>query len=177
MQEENTAYLCEQIISYLGNKRSLLGDINVIIADIKKKLNKDKISFADVFSSSGIVSRIAKSHANLILANDLERYSYIINSCYLENGTLELKHQLHEVYNNIVNSVKEKETFISQLYAPKDDNKIVKNERVFYSRKNALILGGFREEISKLPLELQHFFIAPIVLAVRRMSSILFLSY
>ena len=86
---ENPAHLKEQIITYLGNKRSLLTLIESAILRIKAELGADKISFADVFSGSGVVSRLAKKHAKMIFANDLESYSRIINECYLSNITSE----------------------------------------------------------------------------------------
>jgi adenine-specific DNA-methyltransferase len=81
--KENKEYLTTQLISYLGNKRALLNHIEDVIIDIKNELKKEHIKFADVFSGSGVVARVAKAHSSLVLANDLERYSYIINSCYL----------------------------------------------------------------------------------------------
>ena len=98
MQKENESYLGEQLISYLGNKRSLLGAINGVITDIKANLGAEKIAFADVFSGSGVVARAAKQHSNLVLANDLEKYSVIINSCYLANLTPELQEILAKFY-------------------------------------------------------------------------------
>ncbi|WP_086276734.1 DNA adenine methylase [Campylobacter vicugnae] len=163
MQEENKAYLNEQLISYLGNKRSLLSSIESVIIDIKNELRLKRIKFADVFSGSGVVSRLAKAHSSLILANDLERYSYIINSCYLSNSTPKLLENLSAFYKQINQNFTPKESFISQLYAPKDDKNIQKGERVFYSRQNALILSGLRDEISKIPAEFQNFFIAPLL--------------
>lgn len=163
MKEENKGYLSEQLISYLGNKRSLLSSIDSVICDIKKDLKKEKIAFADVFSGSGVVARLAKKYSNLVLANDLENYSFIINSCYLANLTPDLKANLQKFHTEICSNFVPKESFISELYAPKDDKKIKKNERVFYSRENALILGGLRKAIGEIPAEFQHFFIAPLL--------------
>lgn len=163
MENENKEYLSEQLISYLGNKRSLLSSIDDVVCDIKKNLKKEKISFADVFSGSGVVARFAKKHSNLILANDLENYSFVINSCYLENATDEFKENLKKIHNEILKNYKPKESFISELYAPKNDKKIKKGERVFYSRQNALILGGLRTAISQIPSEFQKYFIAPLL--------------
>ena len=163
MQKENESYLGEQLISYLGNKRSLLGAINGVITDIKANLGAEKIAFADVFSGSGVVARFAKAHSNLVLANDLEKYSFIINSCYLENLTPKLRANLAKFHAEILANFKPCESFISELYAPKNDEKIKKGERVFYSRQNALILGGLRTAISQIPAEFQKYFIAPLL--------------
>ena len=82
---ENNDYLTSQIITYIGNKRILIGYINKEIELIKAKLNKKKLITADLFSGSGVVARILKQHSSIVIANDLENYSHILNSCYLFN--------------------------------------------------------------------------------------------
>lgn len=160
---ENPAFLKEQIITYLGNKRSLLGLIDEAISDIKADMKHDKISFADVFSGSGVVSRLAKKHAKMIFANDLESYSRIINECYLSNFTRELELGILEFHNTLSKINELKAGFITELYAPKDDENIKRAERVFFTRKNAMFIDTMRDEISKLPRDFQKFFIAPLI--------------
>ena len=160
---ENPAFLKEQIITYLGNKRSLLGLIDEAISDIKADMKHDKISFADVFSGSGVVSRLAKKHAKMIFANDLESYSRIINECYLSNFTSELELGILEFHSTLSKINELKAGFITELYAPKDDENIKRAERVFFTRKNAMFIDTMRDEISKLPRVFQKFFIAPLI--------------
>jgi hypothetical protein len=160
---ENPAFLNTQLINYLGNKRALLEQICAVLEQIKDKLGAKKISFADVFSGSGSVARAAKAHSNLILANDLEGYSRTINSCYLSNFTPELGEKIDTFYKQICADFSPQESFLSRLYAPRDDADIKAGERVFYSRKNALILGGLRAQIDTIPPEFRHFFIAPLL--------------
>ena len=88
---ENQAYLKEQILTYLGNKRSLLGFIEQGVNIAKHALGKEKLSYCDLFSGSGIVSRFLKSHASFIIANDLELYSRVTNECYLANADAKFK--------------------------------------------------------------------------------------
>lgn len=170
MQTENEYYLTNQIITYLGNKRSLLDFIGTALTDVKNQLHKDKLSIFDVFSGSGIVSRYFKQHANLIIANDLETYSNIINTCYLSNSTERNEKQLQEIYAFLTNSLHEAEKtnswhtgIISENYSPKDDTHIEKNERVFYTTRNAHYLDTARNLIKKLPQNTQAFFIAPLL--------------
>ena len=59
-ENENAEYLSEQLITYLGNKRSLLNFIGKAVDTVKKRLNKEKLRVFDVFSGSGIVSRYLK---------------------------------------------------------------------------------------------------------------------
>ena len=63
---ESKEYLSEQIITYLGNKRSLLKEIEKEIIAIKKKLKKEKIVACDLFSGSGVVARMLKQHCSLL---------------------------------------------------------------------------------------------------------------
>ena len=49
-EAENREYLSEQLITYLGNKRSLLPFIGEAVSSVQKKLNKPKLRFFDVFS-------------------------------------------------------------------------------------------------------------------------------
>ena len=160
---ENPAFLKEQIITYLGNKRSLLDLIESAIIDIKADLGVDKISFADVFSGSGVVSRLAKAHAKMIYANDLELYSRIINECYLSNFDENLWAKITEFHSHLNSLNSLKEGFITRLYAPSDDENIKENERVFFTRRNAMFIDTIRDEISRIPNEFQKFFIAPLL--------------
>ena len=82
---ENTDYLTTQIITYIGNKRILIGNIRAEIELIKSKIKKQKLVCADLFSGSGIVARMLKQHSSTVIVNDLEDYSSILNSCYLFN--------------------------------------------------------------------------------------------
>ncbi|EAC2153935.1 DNA modification methylase [Campylobacter coli] len=162
--KENPSFLKEQIITYLGNKRALLGFLNKGFKVAKKELGKDKFSFCDIFSGSGVVSRFAKAHSNYILANDLENYSKLINKCYLSNKDKNLTELLKHYHKILTQNLEFQAGFISELYAPKDDDDIKKNERVFYTFKNALYLDTLRQKIEKeIPEELKHFFIAPLI--------------
>lgn len=84
-EKENKEFLTKQIITYIGNKRSLLPFIGNAVDEAKKRLGKKNIACFDAFSGSGIVARFLKQHSRIIYANDLEDYSYLINECYLSN--------------------------------------------------------------------------------------------
>lgn len=160
-------YLSEQIITYLGNKRSLLDFIGSALDIVKSKLNKDKLDIVDMFSGSGIVSRYFKEHANKLIANDLEDYCYTLNKCYLENKNNvdfnELQNNI-DIINNKINQNGYREGFIAKLYAPKDDQNIKLKERVFYTTRNAKFLDTARQLITEIvPKDKQHLLIAPLI--------------
>ncbi|MBI5573609.1 MAG: DNA adenine methylase [Elusimicrobia bacterium] len=78
-------YFTTQLITYIGNKRSLLPFVNQAISDIKQKLNKDKLCIFEGFSGSGSVSRLLKYYASQLFVNDMEDYCEILSKCYLAN--------------------------------------------------------------------------------------------
>lgn len=164
---ENKDYLSKQIITYLGNKRSLLDFLDSAILGVKKELKKDKISFLDMFSGSGIVSRYAKKHSNFIISNDLELYSKVINECYLTNQTNEILKKIDLFYDDLCVLIKQYFDddigFIHKLYAPKDENNITKNDRVFYTKYNAKFIDVARFCIDKIDKDYQKFFLAPLL--------------
>lgn len=71
----------------METKESLLDFLSKGFKFAQNELKKEKFSFCDVFSGSGVVSRFVKPYASFIIANDLEDYSKIINECYLSNQT------------------------------------------------------------------------------------------
>ncbi|MGB2551703.1 DNA adenine methylase [Campylobacter sp. MOP51] len=162
---ENKAFLTEQILTYLGNKRSLLGFIEQGVLHAKSELGRDKLSCADVFSGSGIVARFLKRHANFIVANDLELYSKITNECYLANLTPELKAELKTTLVKLKKEIKSdfKSGFITELYSPKDEASITPNDRVFYTPYNARYIDTARAGIELLDEEIRPFFLAPLL--------------
>lgn len=98
---ENEKYLTEQIITYLGNKRKLLKFIDIEVKEILNALNKDKAIICDLFSGSGIVARQLKQYSETLYVNDLEKYSCLINDCYLTN-----KEDFNEeIYNEYLNNI------------------------------------------------------------------------
>ena len=82
---ESPEFLTSQLITYLGNKRSLIGYIENEVRQIEEVLGKKKLLCADLFSGSGVVARMLKAHSKSLIVNDLENYSRVINSCYLTN--------------------------------------------------------------------------------------------
>lgn len=162
---ESPSYLKEQIITYIGNKRSLLHFIDKGIQTVQQRLNKQKLSTLDIFSGSGIVSRLLKQHSSLLIANDLETYSRIINSCFLANQSQIDRTELEHHYQNLQAIIQQtwQEGFITKLYAPHDEEQITPQDRVFYTRRNAIYLDTARQAIATLPQELQAYFLAPLL--------------
>lgn len=172
-------FLNEQIITYLGNKRKLIqfidNSINKLIEtdeELKNKSIKD-ITFFDIFSGSGIVSRYGKAKGFKVLANDLEIYSKTINESLLNTSPKEANIIFRKVIENInscfglnlstkkdtyqtvidyLNTLKkpkkEDSFYFSKHYAPKNTNDFnFDKERLFYTQENALIIDAIVEII------------------------------
>lgn len=162
---ESPAYLQEQVITYIGNKRALLPFIGQAVAQVQARLGKRQLDCLDLFAGTGIVARYLKQHARHLLANDLELYSAVTNRCYLTNtGTLdaaELRDALAHLQDETARHLAP--GFLAELYAPADDERIRPHERVFYTRRNAMFLDTARQQIARLPARLQDYFLAPLI--------------
>lgn len=156
------AYLNEQLITYLGNKRSLLPMIEQGLKEIEKKDSINTI--IDLFSGSGVVSRLFKEKGYNVIANDQEKYSKIINECYLSNNNEFDLNKWIEIKEKIENYPVVTDGVISTLYAPKDTNNILKDERVFYTHENAIKIDTYRTAIDQVcPEDYKKFFLGPLL--------------
>lgn len=177
---ENPAFLTEQLITYIGNKRALLPFIGQGLELVRRELGKEKLTCLDLFSGSGIVSRYLKQFATFIAANDMEVYSVLINRCYLSDKDDIPAARITQLHQSLVTALQQRLAafelgrasgaassqpgFISRLYAPHDENNIKKTDRCFYTRYNAACLDYARQLIDEMvPAELRHFFIAPLL--------------
>ncbi|MBQ0050685.1 MAG: DNA adenine methylase, partial [Treponema sp.] len=164
--QENKDFLTSQIITYLGNKRTLIYEIEGQIQEIRAKLNKDKFLCLDLFSGSGIVARMLKGWSSKLIVNDLENYSAVINSCYLSNKS-DFDEDKYNHYKNLIEkemSVSMQEGIITQNYAPQNDENIQQGERAFYTHENALRIDTYRNLIEKLvEPDYKKYFLAPLI--------------
>ena len=91
------------MITYIGNKRAFINDIESIIIQIKYSLKTDLLISLDGFSGSGVVARMLKYHSEILFVNDMEYYSYIINQCYLSNPNEEKRNNIQKYINELNN--------------------------------------------------------------------------
>lgn len=158
-------YLADDLLTYIGNKRSLLRFITLGLDEIKSRLDMSRLSCLDLFAGSGVVSRLMKSHASYLVSNDFEDYAEIVNRCYLTNRSefdqlgyeiarAELLHKIETDWRR---------GFIAENYAPLDDDDIQKNERVFYTRRNAEYIDTARQHIGDIEQSIKGFFLAPLI--------------
>lgn len=86
-QKENSSYLQEQLITYIGNKRALLGCIEDATQYVCENLGNPKLEILDGFSGSGVVLRLFKRYASRLATCNLENHARIISECFLANRT------------------------------------------------------------------------------------------
>lgn len=165
---ENPAYLNSQLITYLGNKRSLLPNIESVVIDIRNRVGGRKIRSCDVFAGSGVVSRLLKKHSTYIHANDFEKYAALISDVYLSNRSeinIEFIENRVSKLNKIVESGGGPKGFIAEMYAPQNDEDIKFGERVFYTTENARRLDAYAQLIQEENEDIKNFLLAPLLSA------------
>ena len=163
---EDPDYLTRQIITYIGNKRTLLGHIGIAVERVKKRLGKSKLRVADLFSGSGVVSRYLKAHASLLISNDIEDYAAVISRCYLRNRSTVDFRSLSEMISELNTRVTNEPFppgFIEELYAPRDETNITREDRVFYTRENARRIDNYRRLIERVPSEMKDLLLGPLL--------------
>ena len=165
--EENKDFLTTQIITYIGNKRSLISHIENEVKEISSIIGTNHLVCGDLFSGSGIVARMLKKYSSKLIVNDLENYSFMINSCYLTNKS-DFPLNKYSALQAEIKKRCEKEKIpgiITRHYAPQDDGNIRAGERVFYTHENALLIDTYRNLIDELvgEADLKKFFLAPLI--------------
>ena len=116
--EENSDYLSKQLITYIGNKRSLIPFIGTAVEHVCSRLGASKLRCLDLFAGSGIVSRLLKGYSSLLVVNDLETYSRISSECYLTNRESLIFSDLSQLLSHLIDRINRFpiEGFITDLY-------------------------------------------------------------
>lgn len=173
LRREQPGYLSDQLITYIGNKRGLLGPIEQAVLEVRRRLGGRQLQAIDLFAGSGVVSRLLKGHCRRLISNDFERYAATIGRCYLRNRSqvdwdalLAAIQQLNRAADEVSSGPHDPPSgFIERLYAPKDDADIQPGERVFYSRDNARRIDRYRQQIDHLPHHLRDLLLGPLLSA------------
>ena len=162
-------FVFQTMLTCIGNKRKLVGNIREIAESIREKLGKEKLCIMDGFTGSGVVARELVSMCHTIITNDLEPYAYLMSKCFLETPTPEQQHRIaHHI--QYMNRLSTEGPFIdtgiiAKLYAPKNTQDIQPGERCFYTRENAVIIDTMRRYISdNVEPELQLYCLVPLLI-------------
>ncbi len=122
-------------MNYIGSKQKLSPWIISVIKSVYPN-DLSKATFADIFSGTGQVARQIKPLVNKVIVNDLESYSYVLNSHYIKN-TSEL------VFPKIPKT--ERIGPIYKNFSPKSEM-----QRMYYTEQNALLIDGYRQKIEDM---------------------------
>jgi adenine-specific DNA-methyltransferase len=151
---EDPDYLSRQLVTYIGNKRALLGNIARALERVKDRLGQRKLRALDAFAGSSAVSRFLKAHCTYLASNDVEDYAEVLARCHLSNRSTvdfrELSAWVAEL-NARVDTAPLPRGFIEELYAPADEANITREDRVFYTISNARRLDNYRRLLEDLP--------------------------
>lgn len=158
----SSPYLKSQIITYMGNKRKLLTQIDDILEMVKNELNQSSLETADTFSGSGIVSRLLKTKSTKLYVNDIAGYSHTLNKCYLDTPTKEKRIKIQkyiDAANKFAHSTDDiVPQWIQKHWAPKGT--IKKSHRVYYTQQNARLIDRYRHYIFSIPDDYKHYLLA-----------------
>ena len=163
---EDDRYLQLQLVTYIGNKRALLPQIGEVVETVKQRTGKDRLRVFDAFSGSGVVSRYFKRHASELIANDIEDYARVVSECFLTNRrSIDFDGLCAEVarLNAAVDESLVADGFLRRLYAPKDEDHITADDRVFYTIDNARRLDTYRQLLDDLPPITQTMLLGPLL--------------
>jgi len=163
---EDPDYLSRQLITYIGNKRALLGQIGSAVERVKRRLGKRRLRVFDAFSGSGVVSRFLKAHASHLISNDIEDYAAVTGRCYLRNRSTVDFEAISRVVADLNAGVMSEPLppgFIEEMYSPRDEAHITKEDRVFYTRNNARRLDNYRRLIDSVPCDMRELLMGPLL--------------
>ena len=125
-------------MNYIGAKNRLIPFLESNILKIVDSL--DGKIFCDIFAGTGAVGRHFKTRVSKIIANDIERYSYVLNRNYIGNHlTLNVSDLLAEL--NSLNGI---EGFIFENYAEGGIG-----NRLYFSKENAKKIDAARLKIEQ----------------------------
>jgi adenine-specific DNA-methyltransferase len=163
---ESPAYLSRQIITYIGNKRSLLRHIGRAIETAKVRLGKTRLRLFDAFAGSGIVSRYLKRHAERLVVNDIETFAVVAGRCFLRNVSAIDQGRLAGLFDSLnaeVDRRGDRGGFIQELYSPRDEGRITAADRVFFTRENAARLDNYRRLLGEVPPDERELLLGPLL--------------
>jgi len=103
------------------------------------------------------------------VSNDIEPYAAVTARCYLRNrSTVDLA-AISTVVADLNAKVETPDKsglstgFIEEMYAPRDEARITKEDRVFYTRRNARRLDNYRRLIDSAPGDMRDMLLGPLL--------------
>ena len=159
-----------QVITYMGNKRKLVGTIEGIIVGLKERMGMEKISVAEPFSGSGVVSRMLRTHAHTLHVNDIAPFSEHISRCYLvfaEPEEVAATHTEVDRANAYADDPEVGESvpvWMREHWSCADEMNVKHEERLYYTPNNAQRIDAYRDYIdTQCQPHLRHRLMGPLL--------------
>lgn len=129
-------------MNYIGSKHRLSTFLkNTIINTVGSDLSN--LVFCDLFAGTGMVGRTFKPLVKQVIANDVERYSYVLNRNYIGN--------INSIFNEShfieLNTISGDEGFIFQNYSENGEA-----GRLYFSEENGKKIDAIRQQIERWKL-------------------------
>ena len=142
-------FIHQPMITYIGNKRKLIGEIEKVV----KRLQPE--TCVDAFSGSGVVARMLLSHSKKLYVNDLELYCEILSKCFLVTPSWADTDDITR-YIEEMNACPDKVGLFTEMYASQ--------ERQFYTPENGRRIDGMLDYIEKcVPEHLRPYCLGPLL--------------
>ena len=134
-------------MNYIGSKYSILDFIDEVLEDFVKPIDNN-ITFCDIFSGTGVVSKYFKRKGYNIIANDIEYFSYITTKHFiLNNEELTFEHLGLNPFEYL-NKLDGIEGFIYKNYSI-GGTKDKEFERQYFTDYNAKKIDAIRVKIEE----------------------------
>jgi adenine-specific DNA-methyltransferase len=159
-------FVLQPMITYIGNKRKLVPWIMEVVEEICSELRTTKLHVLDGFAGSGVVSRALMPFCSELHSNDMELYSYTLLRCFLETPSAEQRVRINKHFDEMdrLCQAPTEIGFISKLYSPKNTDAPTAEERVFYTRENAMIIDTLLKYIFSVEQDIRHYLLGPILI-------------
>jgi adenine-specific DNA-methyltransferase len=152
-------YLTKQVIAYIGNKRKLLPLIYQAISQADLPY-RSTVTFLDLFSGSGVVSRFAKFLGYEVFSNDWEPYGALLAEGFINVNQKDFLNEIGseeqvQVMLSEINTLPDPsydEQYITRYFSPAEidvEKADFHRERLFYTRRNGLAIDKIRNYIEK----------------------------
>jgi adenine-specific DNA-methyltransferase len=122
-------------VNYIGSKQKLAPWIKEVVDSLYVGKLEDA-TFADIFAGTGQVARHFKKYVKKVITNDLESYSFVLNSHYIGNT---------KPLDVVDVPLTKKVGVISKQFSELGDMK-----RKYFTQNNAQLIDGVRFSIEKL---------------------------
>ena len=154
-------FVTRQLISYIGNKRRLLGFLSSVFTSLERSSGPTR--FLDPFAGSGSVSRLAKLRGYSVAACDIEDYSAILCRAALSfapdnadellrewGGYAGAVSELNVIGRSAAADTRRTPGYIEHNYAPEStEHADYRTERLFYTTENAAFIDAVRDTIDR----------------------------